>query len=335
MLQVLETSLLTGYHPPESMATLTPSRVHQGFWVDQTQGRILGATITTTAFNAQVVIALLSVLITVAGSHLWDLVAFACFWTGCAHTYRRGFHHQCRILLRNITSPGAFFVDASKVAFVWRKCSLAMAIAAIGALLCSAGFLAASLGVSFVVQSSGVQVLADSGTCGWLSWRNESTTRNQQYQQTVYTQALDYLGACYNKTENLARCNTYAKQALHIANVSYVQCPFPGMCTNHSAIRIDTGLLDSNIDFGINTGPPARVLLQKILTCAPLATHRFFTEHAMPANFSREFYGREPFTDEQQYEWFLGSMTNDLAKLKSTIRGSNYTRNISNVPDLT
>jgi hypothetical protein len=93
------------------MAALPSNRVSQGFWIDYTLGPVLGAIITISSSDANLVIAVLSVLVTFTGSHFWDLIAFIRFWTGVSNQPRSALHHQLQILVRNITSPGAVLLE--------------------------------------------------------------------------------------------------------------------------------------------------------------------------------------------------------------------------------
>jgi hypothetical protein len=319
------------------MAALPSSRVYQGFWIDYTRGPILGSTITTSSKSGNTIIAVLSVLVAFTGAHLWDLIAFIRYCRGVSKSPCSALHHQVQILARNITSPGAFLLEVTKVGWAWRRHgSLSSLIsAATLALVCSVGFLIAGVFVSQIVAPSGLRVLVHSDSCGWLSWRNESTPQNQEYQQLVFSQAVTYSELCYNKTSPLSQCNIYVKQAAPIEQKTYTSCPFPNICTNNTAVRLDTGLLDSNDMFGINTDLNLRVKMQRVLTCAPLDADRYFTTRPMPPDYMRRIYNREVLPDEQLLELSLGRLTASLAPFNSTVWQSNYTPVFSLGPDLT
>lgn len=307
------------------------------FWVDYSRGPVLGATITVTSSNANLVIAVLSLLVTFSGSHLWDLVAFICFRTGLSNQPRSALHRQLQILLRNITSPGAFLKETGLVGWSsrYRDARSSLAPAAALAVFCSTGFLIAGIFVSLIVSTSGLQVLVQSDSCGWVSWRNETTDQNRDYQQTIFKQAVTYVQTCYNNSEPLSQCNIYVQQAVPIPEINHTGCPFPGICTNHSAVRLDTGLVDSNDVFGINADLDLRVRMQRRLTCAPIDVDRYFTTRPIPPEYLRRYYDRDPLPGEQLFEWSLGPMTGSLGSLNSTIRQSNYTAKFSNGIDLT
>ena len=308
------------------MAALPPNRVRQGFWVDYTDGPVFGAIITLSSSHANLVIALLSVLVTFAGSHLWDLIAFIRFWTGVSPQPRRTLHHQLQILVRNITSPGAFLLEIILVGWSWRHRGVlsSLSIVAVLAILCSAGFIVAGIFVSQIVSTSGLKVLVHSDSCGWVSWRNETTDLNRDYQETIFNQAVTYVQTCYNKTGPISQCNIYVKHAVPIQEMTHTSCPFLGICTNHSAVRLDTGLLDSSDVFGINTEKDLRVMMQRVFTCAPIDADRYFTTGPIPPEFLRRYYYRDSLPGEQLFEWYLGPMTGSLGSLISTVRQSNY-----------
>ena len=324
--------------PWHAMAALPSNRVSQGFWIDYTHGPVLGATITASSSHANLVIAILSVLVTLAGSHLWDLIAFIRFWTGVSNQPRSALpHHQLQILVRNVPSPGAFLLEAASVGWSWRHHGALSSLASVAALaiLCSAGFLVAGIFVSQIVSTSGQEVLVHSDSCGWVSWRNETTDRNRDYQETIFEQAITYVRTCYNQTGPVSQCNIYVKPAVPIQEMTHTGCPFPGICMNTSAVRLDTGLVDSNDVFGINADLDLRVKMQRVFTCAPIDGDRYSTTRPIPPDFSRRWYDRDPLPGEQLLEWFLGPMTGSLGSLNATVQQSNYKVMFSTGIDLT
>ena len=318
------------------MAALPSDHVYLGFWVDHSHGPVLGATITTTSDSAELVIAVLSLLVAFTGAHLWDLISFVDYYARVSHRPHPAFYHQRQFLARNLTSPGAFALDMVKMMWAWRQhgaWSTLLPMAAV-ALVCSVGFLAAGIFVSSVVSSSGIQVLAQSAACGFISWRNESSAQNFQYQQAVLNQAVIYAEACYNTTADLPQCDLYAQRNLPFEKTE-AECPFPGFCTNHTALNLDTGLLDSDTTFGINAPPNLRVQMQRVVTCAPLDLSRFFTSRPAPPEVLRRYENRDPLPGETLYEWSLGLLTADTRPFNSTFFMFNITSTYSHIYDLT
>jgi hypothetical protein len=308
------------------MAALPSNRVYKGFWIDNTRDPVFGATITTSSSDANLIIAVLSVLVTFAGAHLWDLISFIRFWRGVSGPRRSPIHHQLQVLLRNITSPGAFLLQATSVGWSWRQRGALSRLATMAtlAIFCSAGFLIAGIFVSQVVSPAGLYVLVHSDSCGWISWRNDTTDQNRDYQETIFNQAVTYVQTCYNKTGYLSQCNIYVKQAVPLQAMTHTECPFLGMCTNNSAVRFDTGLIDSNDIFGINTVLNLRVKMQRVFTCAPIDADKYFATRPVPPWFATRYYDRDPLPDEQLLEWSLGHMTGAFSYLNYTVSQSSY-----------
>lgn len=319
------------------MAALPSERVYQGFWVDYTHGPLLGATITTTSSKANIVIAVLSLLVSFTGAHLWDLIAFTIYLLAVSNQPRSALHHQKQTLARNIASPGAYLLGVAKLGWAWRRHGAWFKLVreAALALFCSAGFLVAGIFVSQVVSTANLHVLVHSSFCGFVSWVNATTDLHRDYQQTVFKQALTYSETCYNKSVSLAQCNLYAKQAIPIQNVASAECPFQGLCTNSSALRFDTGLLDSNDMFGINMPSKLRVQMQKVVTCAPLDLDRFLTIRPMPSDVMHIYENRQALPGELLYEWSVGLLTASLRPFNSSFFLSNYKSVFSRLYDLT
>lgn len=117
--------------------------------------------------------------------------------------------------------------------------------------------------------------------------------------------AKNYAQSCYLDTETLPQmCKTYVKPQLPRRIDRTANCPFaPKLCrTQDKNIRIDTGLLDSHVDLGINSPESDRFQVRHVLHCAPLATEGFVERrnltigaYSVPYSFSR--YGSFPYYD--------------------------------------
>lgn len=101
-----------------------------------------------------------------------------------------------------------------------------------------------------------------------------------QRMMTVYNKILsdmnaawDYAQSCYvNYTVPLG-CMMHAQQ-LFGSNSARAPCPFPGLClsSDSPAFSIDSGLINSHVNLGINAKPSNRVNYHRLTTCAPLNT---------------------------------------------------------------
>ncbi|RAR06174.1 cytochrome p450 protein [Stemphylium lycopersici] len=77
-------------------------------------------------------------------------------------------------------------------------------------------------------------------------------------------------------TEN---CRTLVRKALPIQITHGRPCPFPGkssICrSSENALRLDSGLLNSNYDLGINSPPSSRFLYRTVSECAPILSEPY------------------------------------------------------------
>jgi hypothetical protein len=151
----------------------------------------------------------------------------------------------------------------------------------------------------------------------------------------VFNQAFTYAEACYNKTGDLPQCDLFVQKNIPLERVAEAECPFPGLCRTDTAITLDTGLLDSDGTFGINSPPTRRVQMQRTLTCAPLDLSQFFTMRPVPPSVLKKFHDRDPLPREYVCEWAIGPITADRRPYNSTVWMSNYTSTFSTFYDLT
>lgn len=83
-------------------------------------------------------------------------------------------------------------------------------------------------------------------------------------------------------------------------------CPFdPSMCINTTAVRLDSGFIDSLRDLGINSRPVDSVSFRKVLECAPITIDGFSTT-----------YSDQNLTDDA---------TNILYSIDQNIQGDQFT----------
>jgi hypothetical protein len=73
------------------------------------------------------------------------------------------------------------------------------------------------------------------------------------------TDAATYIRQCYqNGTSAAGNCGVFARSSIPFTTNANATRPFqPGLCmiNDHSALSMDTGFMDSHLDFGINAPP--------------------------------------------------------------------------------
>lgn len=272
-----------------SWAQVDPSNVFTGFWVDWTNGLVLGSTITASSTTGTTVVALLAVLIQIAGSHLLDLSNLLLHRILFRSQPHDGLHHQRQVLLRNNRGPGSSLVDSMKLYCAWRgitrqpfsRIILPMVVAA----FVGSGMLFAGIMSNWVVSSSTNDVLVRSEYCGYfhagpeLSGSDYDSAQQRAFAKYItkaWSSALTYSRSCYSASNTRSeQCNTYTVQQIPWMTTYDNPCPFQSsLCQEpvNSAMTLDTGVFDSHEFLGINAKIKDRVKIRKRTTCAPINT---------------------------------------------------------------
>lgn len=90
--------------------------------------------------------------------------------------------------------------------------------------------------------------------------------------------SMVYMEECYQGDSTSTACSVFPKPRIDYTTSTEGTCPFIGdgytLCQfgANGASLLDTGLLSSGSDFGINTGKAGEVQLRKISSCSPLKT---------------------------------------------------------------
>jgi hypothetical protein len=75
--------------------------VYTGMWVDYSNGRITGATITLTARNGSILVAALSIFLVLVGSQFWSILTFDIHWMNATDKITDILHFQHQATFRN------------------------------------------------------------------------------------------------------------------------------------------------------------------------------------------------------------------------------------------
>jgi hypothetical protein len=134
-------------------------------------------------------------------------------------------------------------------------------------------------------SSSDDRLVVASPNCGiWLinTTPTETVLSTARKRQQDTREAAEYARACYSRKRKPFQCNTFPATVLPYSVNRNGSCPFAkGICRlgETAAYELDTGLLDSQEHFGINTLPETRVQFRKVTSCAPLETKPYMTVH--------------------------------------------------------
>ncbi|KAK8055113.1 hypothetical protein PG993_000340 [Apiospora rasikravindrae] len=269
----------------------SPYPVYVGFWTNWSQGSVLGSTLTLTQTNANLVIAFVAFLVTVSTANLWGIICFTAHHLYSTNEPRDALHHQRQAILRNNGGPFSGLNTLLRLSWAWRKSKrrslrrLMPLIVLTAALM--GGFTTASIFAAKIATSS--EVLISSPTCGVIGNdnRGRSAIDNMQvltpYMSRGVSVAANYAQQCYatNGPPSPLDCGTYVKKRMPFTVTVNASCPFdPRICRRvNGSLLLDTGLMDSHDDFGINAPSNERWQFRKTVHCSPLITNGFTSQY--------------------------------------------------------
>jgi hypothetical protein len=100
----------------------------------------------------------------------------------------------------------------------------------------------------------------------------------QSYLTMTLEASREYVLNCIQETQSLPECNAFKSPQLNWTSKSTL-CPFNELCLGPTdgALYMETGLLDSRNDFGINANDKDRVEVRRNATCIPITTEGYNT----------------------------------------------------------
>ena len=264
---------------PLSNGLLTDSTIYNGFWTNWSQGYVRGATLTTTTTGGAILVAFLALFVQFTGSQLWGISRFIIHQIRVSNKSRDALYHQQQVVLRN-SSPADAARAFTQVGWGWRsrvnnplRRSLPVTLVALAH---SITFLLAAILSSTASTSQGDQVLVSSPHCGLIDFNSPNLSAVLDvigaYETESLSDSASYARSCYSSgatSRTWQDCSTFAAPRLPTTQ-SNISCPFEeGICTVPS-IQLDTGLMDSDLFFGMNAPLKNRVKFRKVTTCAPI-----------------------------------------------------------------
>lgn len=297
--------------------------IHTGGWFNWSHDGPLGGTLTLPARGGTFLLTFLTLLVTIAGTRFWLIVAFL------AHQERAGLkkhdamHFQQQAILRNTSTPTSAAISIFKVAWRWRKIAkkpirrslplLLLAVLSLGM------FRAASLLTAEVTKAAGNETLLHSPNCAYWGPPPGSTAFGQGGVRTKLANdafaAASYSKACYT-TDTLAtaECSTYAAKNIPWKQITNTTCPWaPDLCfPSPSAVyTMDTGMVDSHKILGLNAHKGDRLKYRRVTTCAPIDATKFM-KSTMDANgnLNQEYsFGSVSYLDQGNVTYIYNNHT--------------------------
>jgi hypothetical protein len=321
------------------MSELDGALVKRGFWINWDRGPIMGRTITTDAAMANVIIALLTVLITVATAQLWNLLTFVFHQLRATGVPSDGLFWQQQVLLRTLPTPTGLIADSFKMWWTWRHKSkrpfLRAILPVIFAFLFAIGAVSSGIFSSYAVDTTNIEVLVHSPYCGRvnLSRTYEPQTGASTHFANLWPVMKSYARDCYRDGSQFipSHCrNTFVRPNISITK-DPSECPWaPSMCLSRTdpAISMDSGLVDAS-NFGFNVKPHHGVKYRKKTVCNVLPLDRYLTVHN--ATEFASTLPRDPLPDEKllALHYFYNRGNGSLDRSSITFKASMLQSNIS------
>lgn len=273
------------------MAHLPPQYVKRGMWVNEEEGPIFGRVITAESGTGTLVVAILAVMTAFGTTHLWNLIMFSYHQMRVNSLPMDGLMRQQQATLRTLPTPSSLVCDWIKLWWAWRGRAKKPFLRSLPKLLLgiffTVGTVTVSLSTSYVVSTSGIQVLVQSRLCGPMRTFQElvnsiNNPAASEYYGYLGATAKSYMEDCYSHSNHDIvpdRCAAFIRPSVEF-NQGRVQCPFGSICAkvDMPGISFDSGLLDLNDVFGLNLPQRDRVKYRRKTTCALLDAASRYSE---------------------------------------------------------
>lgn len=264
---------------------LANTQIHVGVWTNWSHGAILGKTLTLTRSNGNFLIAALALFVTITGTSFWRIFCFALHHSFSSEAPQDGLYHQRQAILRTSGTGVAGLWSLSRIAWAWRKNAPRVArrmLPTIATSICIiSAFGAASIFSSWISTAMGNEVLLSGRNCGWTTWSKlsiyQQATLLNSYSSQVVSSSADYVQRCYAQGAQRQDCPSFVRVSLPGSLDNNYTCPFDDkLCQfDFGNVRLDSGLLDSHHDLGINAPMEERFSYRRITECAPLRTEGY------------------------------------------------------------
>jgi hypothetical protein len=255
---------------------------YTGVWTNWSRGAILGATITLSARDGGLLAAFLALYVSFAGTMFWQFLKFVLHQLNTTEpgAKRDGLHHQRQVVLRNSGGAAEALREFAVMLMNWHgrawRPYLRISTFALLAALNLAGFGVASIFTSAVTRVPGNSTITLGPSCGGFTIKPNTTIQSEgssyKIQADTY-EAATYVRQCYRENATSPACGVYYRPSLSFTTSSNVSCPFaPSVCcpNNQSAFSMDTGLVDSLLDLGVNSRPDHQIKYRRVTTCSPV-----------------------------------------------------------------
>lgn len=232
------------------------------------------------------------------GVQSWGIMRFITHQIRSTSQARDGLFHQQQAILRNDGSDFSTVWLFARMAHAWRKRSPNTFWKSIGLILIGTihliAFGAASVLASHITTSDSQVLVVRSPYCG--PWSQITATNSSvltegipfvTYKDTTMQASDKYVENCLAQKQSLPECNVFKQRKLHWTSSTNNPCRFGDLClgSGNDSLYLDTGLIDSREEFGINGKDGDRVQWRKNTTCVPIKTNGYSKHGTSSMNY--------------------------------------------------
>lgn len=261
--------------------------VYTGVWKNWSEGPIVGATLTLSARNGVILVAVLALFIQLAGVHSWSIISFITHQLKATRESRDGLYHQQQATLRNSSSDISTLWRFTQIGLAWHPLKRKSFRRSVGIMLLAlvhlVSFTAAGILSSHFTKRGNDVLIARSPSCGIWDGPDNNNADNWEtlfaadvaydvYMKNMAQSSRQYVQNCLSQSQALPECDMFKRSQLNWTTRN-TTCPFTGgLClgSSNGSIQLDTGLIDSRNDLGINSQDDARVQYRRVTTCVPI-----------------------------------------------------------------
>lgn len=313
-------------------------------------GPVGGLTLTVPVVWGVILIAILALVVKWAGTHFWGILCFILHDLRSTQASQDGLHYQHQALLRSKTPETELLWRLYEISWAWRSStsssfrrSIPLALLAIVNLV---AFLIAGIFSARVTVTNSEGLLV--GLCGWLAstadkdfplWTQDDWAAGDALFVSAYNgyrQSLTYTQTCY--TSNIlnssdAQCKFPDTPYIESTINRDADCPFGSEVCTGRALTIDSGLINSDTQLGINADPGNRLQVRKKTSCAPFDMDVYSSGWTQDVQPGTEMFFPAALPNDTYKYYSLGSSWLYGAPISNfTFVRSNYSLYINGLP---
>ena len=307
------------------MASVSPYPIYTGFWINRSSGVVRGSTLTLKAEHGVLLVAFAAIKVQLISAYLFGAICFV--WHQLRVSTKdisNPAQRDVQLTLRNLAVPEKVAYSLLKLRWRWRgRTTSSWTSSIVTAFLAAIYFVSAfvaGLYSSSILESSNLEVLLGGNISGY--WMPESARATQHqieeqqaasgtYLAELVKDSTQYARSCYNAdVPKTPSCSVFSAAAVKWKSNHTSHCEFADdLCLGQAdAVLLDTGYLDSNLVFGINSDKADTLSIRKITTCTPLDSKPYL--HSVEGNVVAELWTEESVSTQDRFEaLFYGPTT--------------------------